>query len=87
MFPFLQNQTNYKINGYVSKIDYWSKWVSHTNIEDINLLFFSLVKKGYGSLQEVKAFDTKDIYEILEYENILSDIEQLEYESSRDEAR
>ena len=44
-----------------------------------------MVKKGYGSLQEVKEFDTKDIYEILEYESILSDIEQLEYEQAKEE--
>jgi len=42
-----------------------------------------LVKKGYGGLQEVKEFDTKDIMQILEYEAILSDIEQLEYESAK----
>lgn len=83
MLPFLQSQTNYKLNGYVSKVNYWSKWVSHSNIDDINLLFFSLVKKGYGSLQEVKEFDTMDIMQILEYEAILSDIEQLEYDESK----
>lgn len=42
-----------------------------------------MVKKGYGGLQEVKEFDTKDVMQILEYEAILSDIEQLEYEEAK----
>jgi len=42
-----------------------------------------LVRKGYGGLQRVKEFDTKDIMQILEYESILSDIEQLEYEEMK----
>ena len=44
-----------------------------------------MVKKGYGGLQEVKEFDTKDIMQILEYEAILSDIEQLEYNEMKEE--
>ena len=44
-----------------------------------------MVKKGYGSLQDVKEFDTKDVMQILEYEAILSDIEQLEYNEMKEE--
>ena len=44
-----------------------------------------MVKKGYGGLQEVKEFDTKDVMQILEYESILSDIEQLEYNEIKEE--
>ena len=68
----------------MAKTNYWNKWVEHSNIEDINLLFFSLVKQGYGSLQEIKLLDTPMILQILEYEAILSDIEQLEMKEVRD---
>ena len=51
-----------KLNGYYNSSNIWSKWISSHNIEDLNLLFFSLVKKGYGSLKEVREFDTNEIY-------------------------
>ncbi|WP_373073899.1 hypothetical protein [Sulfurimonas sp.] len=47
------------------------------------MLFFSLVKKGYGSLLEIKEFDTPELLDIIEYESIMSDIENLVIEDSR----
>jgi len=44
-----------------------------------------LIKKGFGSLKEVMEFDTDIIYEILEYESIINDIEQLEYNEMKEE--
>ena len=49
------------------------------------MLYFSLIKKGFGSLKEVMEFDTDIIYEILEYESIINDIEQLEYNEMKEE--
>lgn len=85
MFPVLQPKTKYQLNGYVSNTNYWQKWVKSTNIQDLNLLYFSLIKKGFGSLKEVMEFDTDIIYEILEYESIINDIEQLEYNEMKEE--
>lgn len=48
-------------------------------------MFISLTKKGYGSLEDVKKLDTEDILKILEYEAIVSDIEQLAIEDSQRE--
>lgn len=80
MLPFLQDQTEPKLNGYYNSSNIWSKWISSHNIDDLNLLFFSLIKKGYGSLKEVKEFDTNEVIQILEYEYLLGAIEFLEYE-------
>jgi hypothetical protein len=41
------------------------------------MTYFALCKKGYGSLKELKDLDTDDFLNIVEYENMLSDIEQL----------
>jgi len=54
-------------------------------LSDLDLLFFSLVKKGYGSLTEVKEFDTPDIMKIIEYEAITADIESLAIKDAREE--
>ena len=48
-------------------------------------MFFSLVKKGYGSLKEVSEFDTNEIMQMLEYEYLLGAIEFLEYEQAKEE--
>ena len=74
-----------ELNGYYNSSNIWSKWIKSHNIEDLNLLFFSLVKKGYGSLKEVKEFDTNEVVQILEYEYLLGAIEFLEYESAKEE--
>ena len=83
MLSFLFKKVDAKLKGYYKSQNYWDKWVESHNISELNLLFFSLVKKGYGSLNEVKEFDTNEIMQILEYEYILNGIEQLEYEESR----
>ena len=72
-----------ELNGYYNSSNIWSKWIKSHNIEDLNLLFFSLVKKGYGSLKEVREFDTNEIMQMLEYEYLLGAIEFLEYESAK----
>ena len=72
-----------ELNGYYNSSNIWSKWIKSHNIEDLNLLFFSLVKKGYGSLKEVREFDTNEIMQMLEYEYLLGAIEFLEYEEAK----
>ena len=44
------------------------------------MTYFALCKKGYGSLKELKQLDTDDFFNIVEYENMLSDIESLAYD-------
>ena len=83
MLSFLLKKVEARLKGYYKSQNYWNKWVESHNIDDLNLLFFSLVKKRYGSLNEVKEFDTDEIMQILEYEYILNGIEQLEYEESK----
>lgn len=46
------------------------------------MTFYSLVKKGYGSLDYIQSLDTPEILKIIEYENIVRDIEQLTYEDN-----
>lgn len=83
MLSFLLKKVEARLKGFLKSENYWNKWVESHNISELNLLFFSLVKKGYGSLQEVKEFDTDEIMQILEYEYLLNGIEQLEYEESK----
>ena len=47
---------------------------------------FSLVKKNYGSLKEIKDLDTPELFKILEYENIMGDIESLAIEDNHKES-
>lgn len=44
------------------------------------MTYFALCKKGYGSLKELKQLDTDDFLNIVEYENMLNDIESLAYD-------
>ncbi|MFW2452492.1 hypothetical protein [Aliarcobacter butzleri] len=39
-----------------------------------------MVKKGYGSLKELKELDTDEIINIIDYENMMNDIESLVYD-------
>jgi len=57
--------------------------VEHSNLDDFDVLMFSLSKKGYGSLAEVRNLDTDELLKIVEYENIVSDIEMLEMEDAK----
>lgn len=83
MLPFLQVKTSYRLKRFVTKTNYFDEYVDHTNLSDINILYFSLVKKGYGSLYEVKEFDTPELMDIIEYESIMNDIETLVIDDSR----
>jgi hypothetical protein len=56
--------------------------VDFTNLTDTEILFFSLVKKGYGTLKEIRELDTMDIMNILEFEGIIGDIETLAMEEA-----
>jgi len=85
LLPFIQNQTPYRLNRYISRDNYWKQYVEHTNLSETDILFISLTKKGYGSLDTIKKLDTDDILKILEYESIVSDIEQLAIEDSKRE--
>lgn len=85
MLSFLQKKTKYKLKRLVRSENYWEKYVEYTNLNDLDILFFSLVKKGYGSLKEVKDLDTEEIFKIVEYESIINDIETLALEDAKKE--
>ena len=44
------------------------------------MTYFALVKKGYGSLKELKQLDTDELMNIINYENMMNDIEYLVHE-------
>jgi len=83
LLSFLQKKTKYKLKRLVRSENYWEKYVEYTNLNDLDILFFSLVKKGYGSLKEVKDLDTEEIFKIVEYESIINDIETLALEDAK----
>lgn len=83
MLPFLQVQNPYRLKRFISRNNYFDKYVEFTNLSDLNILYFSLVKKGYGTLKEVRGFDTPELFDIVEYESIMADIENLAIEDSR----
>jgi hypothetical protein len=41
------------------------------------------VKKGYGTLTEIKKIDTPELMNIIEYESIMNDIETLAIDDAR----
>ena len=44
------------------------------------MTYFALVKKGYGSLNQIKQLDTDELMNIVNYENMMNDIEYLVHE-------
>ena len=44
------------------------------------MTYFALVKKGYGSLTQIKQLDTDELMNIINYENMMNDIEYLVHE-------
>lgn len=45
------------------------------------MTYFALVKKGYGTLAEIKSWDTPQFLDVVEYEQICSDIEQYQLQN------
>ena len=44
------------------------------------MTYYALVKKGYGTLNELKQLDTDELMDIIAYENMMNDIEYLVHE-------
>ena len=44
------------------------------------MTYFALVKKGYGSINQIKQLDTGELMNIINYENMMNDIEYLVHE-------
>lgn len=44
------------------------------------MTYFALAKKGYGSLNQIKQLDTDELMNIINYENMMNDIEYLVHE-------
>ena len=44
------------------------------------MTYFALVKKGYGSINQIKQLDTAELMNIINYENMMNDIEYLVHE-------
>jgi len=47
------------------------------------MTFISLSKKGYGTLEYLRSLDSDDILDLIEFENISSDIEQIMYDEAK----
>lgn len=47
------------------------------------MLMLMIVKKGYGTLKEVKQMSVVEFMDIVEYEQIISDIENYQIEQSK----
>ena len=47
------------------------------------MTYISLSKKGYGTLEYLRSLDTNDIFDLIEFENISSDIEQILHDEVR----
>lgn len=54
-----------------------------TNLSDDMMTICALSKKGYGSVAELKAMDTPEFLDVVEFEQMSSAIEQHEYEQAR----
>ena len=44
------------------------------------MTYFALVKNGYGSINQIKQLDTDELMNIINYENMMNDIEYLVHE-------
>ena len=44
------------------------------------MTYFALVKKGYGSINQIKQLDADELMNIINYENMMNDIEYLVHE-------
>lgn len=49
------------------------------------LVFFRLVKAGYGSLREVMGFNAREVLQALSYEKFLADYEAAYMEAAKNE--
>ena len=76
---------SYKLARTPKQEDYFNKYVLSCEIPQLEMTYFALCKKGYGSLKEVREFDTNEIIQMLEYEYLLGALEFLEYESAKEE--
>lgn len=47
------------------------------------MTYISLSKKGYGTLEYLRSLDSCDILDLIEFENISSDIENIIYEEAK----
>ena len=49
-------------------------FIAHTNVSDDDMSIFYLAKKGYGTVNEIMEWDTKQFLDAIEYESIESSI-------------
>lgn len=58
-------------------------FIDYTNISDTDMTLFHLVKQGYGTYKELCELPGETIIDMIEMENIQSDIEKYEYEQAK----
>lgn len=54
-----------------------------TNIDNDDMAAMMLCKKGYGSLSDIKSWDTKQFLDALEYESICAHVEAYQIDQAR----
>lgn len=52
-----------------------TQYIAHTNVSDDDQLICALSRRGYGSVRELNDLDTRELYDIAEYEMIMLDLE------------
>lgn len=57
-----------------------------SNVGDYDMTVFHLARQGYGSVKEIREWDTPQFLDAVEYEQICSDIELYKIEESRNAA-
>jgi len=49
--------------------------VLFTNLDDLTSTEFALVEAGFGSLKEIRALDSRDFLDLVEFKSIQNDIQ------------
>lgn len=80
VIPFYERQS-YKLNVLVKKEN--QNYVKFTNVSNLDMTIFYLSKQGYGSIKEIRELGTDDFLNLVEYEQICSDIESYQMQNAR----
>lgn len=58
-------------------------YIAFSNVSEVDQAIFSLAKRGYGSVGEIREWDTPLFLDAIEFENICCDIENHEINSRK----
>ena len=61
--------------------------MAFTNVTDPDATVFALARKGYGTVNELAEWDTPEILDLVEFEQIQQDIERYKVQEREREQR